>query len=403
MGRQEVDETLAALAADHQRIAAALYAMDTHPAHTLLSTAPTAGRTAQAWAGIRTRMGEVWADFTAFNTALDAARSARNRKGRADLARMTELIAGPVVTTAGGLLGPPGEASRAGLAEARNLPLPVAVRHLLDSCMGVTVAFDQILAAADGVAARLAPIAAAIAATEQLAAEVGDPPAITTGRRTELAEVSAVAIADPLGAADGEVEAVLRRLAQTVTAARDRLASAVALKTGLAARRAAARQAIEELDAAEGEVHAAYAIALEKIADPGLPPLPSAAPGLQARWDALAGPLGGPPGSAGLLRYGADLDELDRHIAAARQRAGLLRIAADGLLDRRAELRGRLDAYRVKAVRLGLAEHPGLAEKHRAAHGLLYIQPCDLPAATRAVHGYQQLLATLTGAGQAQA
>ncbi|GAA0896316.1 hypothetical protein GCM10009558_109650 [Virgisporangium aurantiacum] len=76
LSRQAVDETLAALTADHQRIAAALYAMDTHPAHRLLSAAPTAGRTALAWAQIRSRMGEVWADFTAFGIALDAARAA---------------------------------------------------------------------------------------------------------------------------------------------------------------------------------------------------------------------------------------------------------------------------------------------------------------------------------------
>jgi hypothetical protein len=386
MGRQEVDEALTTLAADHQRIAEALYAMDTHPAHVLLSSAPTAGRTALAWNDARARMSALWADFTAFGTALDAARAARARKARpggADLARLTELLAGPVVTTTG---------------PAGALPLPVAVRFLFDSCMAVTVTFDRIATAADSVAGRLAPIAAAIAEAERLAADVGDPPAATTGRRTELAEISAVAVADPLGAvAEGELDATLRRLAATVTAARDRLATAAALKTGLAARRAATGAAIDDLASAEEAVAAAYAVAHEKIKDPGLPPLPAAAPGLRARWDALAAPAGGPPGSAGLLRAGADLDDLDRAVAAARERAGLLRTAADGLVDRRAELRGRLDAYRVKGARLGFAEHPGLTERHRAAHDLLYTRPCDLPAATRAVHGYQQLLATLTG------
>jgi hypothetical protein len=38
-----------------------------------------------------------------------------------------------------------------------------------------------------------------------------------------------------------------------------------------------------------------------------------------------------------------------------------------------------------------------LSGRHRAAHDLLYTRPCDLPAATRAVHGYQQLLAALAG------
>ena len=393
LSRQAVDETLAALTADHQRIAAALYAMDTHPAHTLLSAAPTSGRTALAWAQIRTRMGEVWADFTAFGIALDAARAARARRtrlGGVDLGRLTELLSGPVVTIA---------------AAAGPVPLPVAARHLVDCCMNVTVTFDQIATASAAVAARLVPIASAIAAAERLAAEVGDPQAVSTGRRTEFAEVSAVAVADPLGATEGETDAVLRRLADTATAARDRLTAAVELKTGLAARRAASSAAIDDLAAAEEPVRAAYAVAHEKIADPGLPAPPAAAPELRVRWETLSGPAGGPPGSAGLLRFGADLDDLDRAVAAARERADLLRTAADGLVERRAELRGRLDAYRIKAARLGFAEHPDLSGRHRAAHDLLYTRPCDLPAATRAVHGYQQLLATLAGgtpAGRAE-
>ncbi|GIJ61775.1 hypothetical protein [Virgisporangium aurantiacum] len=389
LSRQAVDETLAALTADHQRIAAALYAMDTHPAHTLLSAAPTAGRTALAWAQIRSRMGEVWADFTAFGIALDAARAARARRtrlGGVDLGRLTELLSGPVVTIA---------------AAPTPVPLPVAARHLVDCCMNVTVTFDQIATAADAVAARLVPIASAIAAAERLAAEVGDPPAVSTGRRTEFAEVSAVAVADPLGATEGETDAVLRRLADTATAARDRLTAAVELKSGLAARRAASSAAIDDLAAAEETVRAAYAVAHEKIADPGLPAPPAAAPELRVRWDGLRSPVAGPPGSAGLLRFGADLDDLDRAVAAARERADLLRTAADGLIERRAELRGRLDAYRIKAARLGFSEHPDLSARHRAAHDLLYTRPCDLPAATRAVHGYQQLLATLAGGNPA--
>ena len=71
--------------------------------------------------------------------------------------------------------------------------------------------------------------------------------------------------------------------------------------------------------------------------------------------------------------------------------------AADGLLERRAELRGRLSAYRVKGARLGFAEHPDLTARHKLAYDLLHSRPCDLPAATRAVHGYQHLLATLAG------
>jgi hypothetical protein len=69
-----------------------------------------------------------------------------------------------------------------------------------------------------------------------------------------------------------------------------------------------------------------------------------------------------------------------------------------GLLDRRAELRGRLEAYRAKATRLGHAEHPALSALHRAAHDVLFTAPCDLPEATRAVGRYQRAVLDLAEA-----
>ena len=69
-----------------------------------------------------------------------------------------------------------------------------------------------------------------------------------------------------------------------------------------------------------------------------------------------------------------------------------------GLLDRRTELRGRLEAYRAKATKLGHAEHAGLSALHRAAHDVLFTAPCDLPEATRAVGRYQRAVLDLAEA-----
>ena len=66
---------------------------------------------------------------------------------------------------------------------------------------------------------------------------------------------------------------------------------------------------------------------------------------------------------------------------------------AQGLLDRRSELKGRLTAYQAKAARLGLGEDRDLLSSGRIATGLLSRRPCDLRAVTRAVTDYQQLLA----------
>src|SRR6185436_20329998 len=65
----------------------------------------------------------------------------------------------------------------------------------------------------------------------------------------------------------------------------------------------------------------------------------------------------------------------------ARERLAALRHATahnDGLLVARNELRGRLDAYRAKALRRGLGEDAQLIPLADAAHTALYAAPCDL-------------------------
>ena len=64
----------------------------------------------------------------------------------------------------------------------------------------------------------------------------------------------------------------------------------------------------------------------------------------------------------------------------------------------RAELRGRLDAYKAKVARHGLAEDPFLIERYDAARRMLWSAPCDLRAAEAAVLRYQHAAAELLGA-----
>jgi hypothetical protein len=83
---------------------------------------------------------------------------------------------------------------------------------------------------------------------------------------------------------------------------------------------------------------------------------------------------------------------LQRRIEAALRVALEDEELAQGLLDRRSELKGRLTIYEAKAARLGLGEDPDLLASSRIAAGLLSRQPCDLRAVTRAITDYQQLL-----------
>jgi hypothetical protein len=88
----------------------------------------------------------------------------------------------------------------------------------------------------------------------------------------------------------------------------------------------------------------------------------------------------------------AALLSLRRRIEAALRVAREDEELAQGLLDRRSELKGRLTVYQAKAARLGLGEHPDLLASGRIASGLLSRRPCDLRAVTRAITDYQQLL-----------
>jgi hypothetical protein len=87
------------------------------------------------------------------------------------------------------------------------------------------------------------------------------------------------------------------------------------------------------------------------------------------------------------------LRDLQARIESALRRVRQDESLAQGLLDRRTELKGRLAVYEAKAARLGLAEDQDLLASRRIAAGLLSRRPCDLRAVTQAVVDYQQLVA----------
>jgi hypothetical protein len=133
-----------------------------------------------------------------------------------------------------------------------------------------------------------------------------------------------------------------------------------------------------------------------KITSPVIPPAPRLDPdfgrhldrvrGLAARseWRAARRELGE------WSRTGASL------LANARRVATACRLP----IDQRDELRGRLDAYRAKANRLGLLEDSRLCELYDRAHGELYSAPTNLTTAEELVRRYQQGLPVKPSPGQ---
>jgi hypothetical protein len=400
MSRDEVDWAIVSLVAAYDRISAAMYALDTHPGLAALRAGGLRGQTDRLAGEVLARTAVLWSRFIALGDLLGRARAVRaerSRPGAEELRELTALLRGPVVgIAADGLVlddaaaGPP--AARLTLADlARQLEADSA--QVIDAVAGVDRNCTQL-------AGLLAQPADALGRLRVAAAALGEdalPDQDLDRLEARLGELHAEAFGDPVAAAgSGPVATRLhdevRQLGAQIDALHGRLAELSDLRAGYPERVRQLRRALAELATAEAEAGRSYAVALEKIDNPGLPPLPRAADGLRSqvaqldqlhregRWAGLASELGA----------------AERGVTVARERAEHLRAAADGLLHRRSELRGRLDAYRAKAARLGLIEHSELSARHRTARELLYTSPCDLPTATRAVAAYQTCLNGLT-------
>ena len=134
-----------------------------------------------------------------------------------------------------------------------------------------------------------------------------------------------------------------------------------------------------------GAAEAARAGRPGQIVSPRIPRPSQAAALLRTKVDALVRDRGGRSWTL-MGRELATLEQNSRVILEnARKRVSEVRAP----LDKRDELRGLLDAYRARAARHGVAEHPEPSAAHRAAHELLWSAPCDLAAAEQAVRRYQ--------------
>ncbi|MFU8872882.1 hypothetical protein [Micromonospora sp. SL4-19] len=392
MGSEEADFAIVGLVAAHDRISAAMYALDAHPGLVVLRGDDLRGMTRRVAAEALGRLDILWSQFAALRSVLDrvkTVRGARSRPGDDELSELTVLLRGPVLP-----LAPDGMVVDDPLAgPAPNWVTAMGLAQELERASAeVTRTLDGVQSAYAEIAGRFEQLARALDRARTSAEALGYA---STGPEVErldkrLAESTFDAMCDLL-----ETAGPPPALAAEIDALAARLADLTRLRDAYPDRVRRLHAAVDEVVEAEAETGRAYDLANEKIASPGLPAAPDAGPALRAhlaqldqlhreqRWPRLAD----------------ELSIVERSVTEAREHATQLREAAEGLLHRRAELRGRLDAFRARAGRLGLAEHDALAQLHRTAQDLLYTSPCDLPAATRAVVAYQRYLNELTERG----
>jgi hypothetical protein len=254
----------------------------------------------------------------------------------------------------------------------------------------------------DAVAARLDPLDTVLDAAARTLDEVGGPDPVLDAHRRELAavrdEVATLrrdALGDPLAlTADHPLdEARVTAAAARADALRETVRSLGGVRAAFPDRLRALDDALDALardEAAAAEANAAVARA---VAGDHPPPPPPRADVLRRRRDEAraAAEAGRLAGADAVLR--ATRDEITTVAAVARAHRDERR----EVLERRAELRGRLTALTAKATARGRAEDLALDALRAEAHDRLWSAPCDLAAATVALRRYQRALEQLPG------
>ncbi|MFJ1704151.1 hypothetical protein [Kitasatospora sp. NPDC088346] len=426
MSREEVDRALARLGAERDAVEAALLALQDHPGRRLLEGADLSGRTAERWSVAGQGLGLLWALFDRYSEALASARAVRarrNRPGGAELAQLSELLTGPAVTVSGGQL--PEAVGR--LGSPARLAEQVSLAELMSRMDGWYETVLEVVNAADAVwsalPARIDLLLAELHRVQMLAGSVGVRPGghpladDLADLARDLTALRAEVRADPLAlwrparvpaqggtgparhgtvpaqggfsAPSGAVDTErFDRAGRALDDIRVELEGLLRLRDESHERLQQVADLLQRADATLAEARRARGEVLAKIAATEVPAVPGPASALRER----IGQAVECQQSGQWYRLGPLLDALEDAAVKELNRArhSLTEVAQP--LAVRAELRGRLEAYKAMAARLGLAEDPEVVERFDQARWLLWSAPCDLRAGAEAVARFQQAL-----------
>lgn len=408
MSREEADRALERLTAEHEAVESSLLALQDHAGRRLLEGAQLTGTTARRWEEAESAVTRLWNVFEYYSAALAEAQEVRERRrwpSREDLAELTRLLRGPCTIPGSVLTG--GSPAGGGDGRGPRLSEEVTLAGLVEWMNSWYAQALDVVAAADSVwsalPARIDMLAKELRRVRSLAHSVGvrpgEHPAGDDLERTteELTALRAEVVSDPLAfwtsaggssAPGGGRPDTSRydRAARRLEDIRREIDAVLNVRQDSEQRLMRVRDVLSRADRTLAEAREARGEVLAKIAASEVPAVSGPATALheelataaeyrrRAQWHRLSPLLEG-------LEQRAE-DELDR------ARAQLSAVTAP--LAVRAELRGRLDAYKAKVAQQGMAEDRLLMERYDAARRMLWSAPCDLRAAEDAVLRYQQ-------------
>lgn len=388
MSWEGIDETLNRVRGEGARVSFQLADLDRNVARRMLQGADPVGRTRERWERAERSIHRLWALYTTFEEAVEQADALHGSEGDEVSVRdaLSHVLTGPSLA----------------------LPLDGNTEHL-----SLAEAVARMSADSEEAAGTIAEIEAAWAVLhpklgelEALWQEIGSLAGMIGGDeedheplRVELASLGETVRRDPLALVtdDGTVdtsgpERARTRLEHTAGELRDalrmcdsydesveRLLWAIGDAEEKTARTAAFRRRVAEAVAVPAPIEV-----VDRVPSLREGVIEMAALRAQGRWREL-GMLHGRLQQA-VHETVDDLAEREENL--------------EGLLERRSELRGRLDGYRARAARLGTAEDERLLAEHRRAHRALWEVPADLREATAALAAYRDALRQLTGSGR---
>ncbi|MFI9468998.1 hypothetical protein ACIHBQ_16190 [Streptomyces sp. NPDC052492] len=413
MDRDEVDRALARLGAEHEAIETSLLALQDHAGRRLLEGARLTGVTAERWTSTEAAITLLWTYFDAYTDALRTARDIRSRRrwsSREDLVELTELLRGEPVTMAGGAAAAANAAAVHGgpgvLSERYSLAALVdRMNELYAASLDMVVAADAVWSA---LPARIDLLSAELRRTSTLAHSVGVRPGehpagddLEHITRT-LTRLREQVVSDPLAfwkKAEGSSApgggkpdtTVYDREARALEDVRREIDAVLAVRQDAEKRIVRLRDVLSRADRTLAEARTARGEVLAKIAATEVPVVSGPPTALQEQVAAAAEYRR----HAQWHRLSPLLESLEQKAEDELLRARESLTAVTAPLAVRAELRGRLDAYKAKVSRHGLAEDPLLVERYEKARRMLWSAPCDLRAAEQAVLRYQQAVSEL--------
>ncbi|MEV2279235.1 hypothetical protein AB0I72_27025 [Nocardiopsis sp. NPDC049922] len=384
MSWEGIDHALDRVRGEADRIALQCGDLDRHGGHRTMRSADLVGRTRRRWEEAEIRVHSLWTVYAALRSVLDRAADLRASADPDTPCALTRLLDGPSVVLPDG--DEPGE--RITLAEA--------IARATADYEGATEAISAVETAWDALRPRLAELESMWRDIGTYSDMVGLPEEAHEDLRADLSGVEETIHRDPLSlVVDGHVVTTeIERLRVLLDRTRGELRDALRMRDSYHENVERLRCAVDDVGRIVERARILRGRVVAKVSSPAAVDVHDPVPAL----DAAVADLDTLRAEGRWRDLGARLGVLQHAIHDATDDAREREADLTRLLERRAELRGRLDAYRARAVRLGLTGDRRLTELYGAAHWELWRVPCDLRAATVSLAAYLRALQETSGA-----